>query len=221
MKPSADKIFATGLLASLLMLSTSIGFAQEGTHTGFYLSMQLGPAFGYINGSNNVVDSFTITGKSLAFDIKVGTALQENLILFGALGYKWIDAPTIDGVFLDEELDKYTFNSDHSMTEFYIGGGSTYYLKHNFFLSGTLGGGTFQFSEASSLLYKTNWGLSYQLMAGKEWWISSRWSMGLALEYGSTRTQYTKESYEETWQSHNRFSIRLTATLNGSKKRST
>lgn len=209
----------TGLLSLLMVISTTAGFAQERTHTGFYLSMQAGPAFGYINANDNQGNSFKVTGTAMAFDILIGGAVQENLILYGAVGYKSIYGPTIDGFFSGQEIDDFKFSNDYSIDEFLLGGGSTYYLKNNFFVSGTLGMGYFSFiDDVNRTTTDTNYGFSYQLKAGKEWWISPRWALGAALEYGGTRTTDSSMNYEETWQSH-RYSVRFTATMNGRKAR--
>jgi hypothetical protein len=208
----------TGLLSLLMVISTTVGFAQERTHTGFYLSMQAGPAFGYINGNDNQDNSFKVTGTAMAFDILIGGAVQENLILYGVIGLKSIYGPSIDGFFFGQELDG-TLNDNYSFDEYLFGGGSTYYLKNNFFVSGTLGMGYFSFmDEVNRTTTDTNYGFSYQIKAGKEWWISSRWALGAALEYGGTRTKDSSMNYEETWQSH-RYSVRFTATMNGRKVR--
>jgi hypothetical protein len=217
MKTSVNKIYTTGLLASLMILSTSIGFAQERTHTGLYLSMQAGPAFGYINANDNIGDSFKVTGTAIGFDFQIGGAIKENVILYGTGGIKSINGPTIDGQFQGIPIDKFKFSSDYSIHEFMFGAGSTYYLQQNFFFSGSVGMGYFSFEDASTKTRTdTSYGFSYQLKAGKEWWISPRWALGAALEYGGTRTNDSSMNYEETWQSH-RYSVRFTATMTGRK----
>jgi hypothetical protein len=183
-------------------------FAQGSTHKGFYLSMQAGPAWGYINGNTNQQMSIKVEGTGIGFDLQIGGAIQENLILHGVIGIKSIYGPKINDIKISQ---------DYSFDEFIMGVGSTYYLKHNFFLTGNVGLGNFSFSdESTNTSYDTDNGFSYQLKAGKEWWIASRWGLGAALEYGGTRTKDSMNGYEETLQSH-RYTIRFTATLNGKK----
>jgi opacity protein-like surface antigen len=183
--------------------------AQERTHKGFYLSMQAGPAFGYINGNSNNQTSIEVSGTGVGFDLQIGGALKENLILHGTLGIKSIYGPNINDV---------SISKDYSFDEFMMGIGTTYYMAKNFFLTGNIGIGNFSFAdESTNTTYDTGEGFSYQLKAGKEWWISPRWALGAAVEYSGTRTDDTMNNgYEESWQSH-RFSVRFTATLNGKK----
>lgn len=196
------------VIAIVALANPLSAFAQGRTHTGFYLSMQAGPAWGYINGNNNMQNSIKVTGPAVAFDLQIGGTIQENLILHGVIGIKSIYGP---------EINTITVSKDYSFDEFIMGVGSTYYLNHNFFFTGNIGLGNFSFSdESTNTSYDTGTGFSYQLKAGKEWWIAARWGLGVAFEYGGTRTKDTKNGYEESFQSH-RYSLRFTATLNGRK----
>lgn len=196
------------LLSLILIACNFSSFAQGRTHNGFYLSMQAGPAWGHINGNNNMQTSIKVEGTAVGFDLQIGGAIKENLILHGNIGIKSIYGPEINNIKVSQ---------DYSFDEFMMGAGTTYYLVNNFFVTGNVGFGSFSFAdESTNTSYDTNNGFSYQLKAGKEWWISSRWALGAALEYGGTRTKDSSDNYEETFQSH-RYSIRFTATLNGKK----
>ncbi len=201
------------LATMLFMLGiTFTVYSQEKKHEGFYLSLQVGPAMGYINGNLANTASMEVSGTGYAMDILLGGAIKENLILHGILGFKSIPGPEIkfDG-------QSTTLSNDYSFNELIIGGGSTYYFQKNFFVTGNIGVGNFSFSsESENMTVETSNGFSYQLKAGKEWWIASRWALGAALEYGGTRTKDEMDGSEETWQSH-RYGIRVTATLNGKK----
>jgi hypothetical protein len=202
------------LIAFILISPTSL-FSQGRTHQRFYLSIQPGPALGYINGNNNQQTSLKVEGTGIGLDFQIGGAIKENLILYGVLGLKSIYGPTI--TIGGQSNTKATVSDQYSFDEFIFGVGSTYYLKNNFFFSGNIGMGNFSFSdEASNTTVDTGNGFSFQVKAGHEWWISPRWALGVALEYGGTRATDKMDNYEETWQSH-RYSIRLTATLNGYK----
>ena len=210
MKTSAHITKAKGLLTLIMMLAAVICFAQERTHQGFYLSMQAGPAYGYANANTNIGYGLRVSGSAYAFDFQIGGAIRENTILHGNLGVKSIDNPTI-------EMGGYSAKTTMDFDEIMIGAGVTQYLKHNFFVTAVLGTGNFSlYDETENTTTETNNGFSYQLKAGKEWWISSRWALGATLEYGGTRTKDTSGDYEETWQSH-RYGIRFTATRNGRK----
>lgn len=201
----------TSLVTMLVFLLFITGIAQDKTHTGFYLSMQTGPVFGYVNGNTNIDYSLKVTGPAFGFDIQIGGAIRENTILHGNIGFKSIYRPEV-------EIQGMTGRLDKTFDETMIGIGATQYFNQNFFVTAVLGLGNFSlYDDVENSTVSTEDGFSYQLKAGKEWWISSRWALGAALEYGGTRTKDTSGSYEETWQSH-RFSIRFTATLNGRKQ---
>lgn len=197
----------------LLLLWIPISLYSQGReHEGFYLSMQAGPAMGYINGNSNQQIGMKVEGTGIGFDILLGGVVKENLILHGVLGLKSIYGPQIK---MDGQTT--TLNKDYSFNEALIGGGATYYLKSNFFFTANIGLGNFSLDdESTNMSVNSGNGFSYQLKAGREWWISPRWALGAALEYGGTRTKDEMDGIEETWQSH-RYSVRLTATLNGKK----
>jgi len=206
------------LLFLLILNNTTPCNAQEKTHTGFYLSMQTGPAFGYINGKGEYGDgnqdfSLRVSGTGFGLDFQIGGAIKENIILHGTIGFKTIFGPEIDYGTTHVKISQ-----DYSFDELMIVGiGTTYYMQKNFFLTGNLGIGQFSLSdESSNTTVDTGSGFSYQLKAGKEWWVSSRWALGAAIEYGGTYTKDTMSDYEERWQSH-RYSVRFTATMNGRK----
>ena len=70
-----------------------------------------------------------------------------------------------------------------------IGGGITYYIMpSNIFLQGSLGIGNFNLIDNDKKTsVSTDRGFSMQLKVGKEWWISKRWRLGVALTYGKTK----------------------------------
>ena len=201
------------LLFLVLLFSTSTIQAQDRTHNGFYLSMQTGPAFGYINGNSNQSSSYTVSGTGFAFDIQIGGAIKENLILHGTIVFKSIFGPEFD-----DGVNKVTISKDYSFDELMMGIGTTRYLRNNFFITANIGLGQFSLADdTNNTTIDTDYGFSYQLKIGKEWWISNRWGLGAAFEYGGTRTKDTMGDYQETWQSH-RFGIKFTATLNNKKE---
>lgn len=180
-------------------------FAQERTHKGFYLSMALGPAFGTIDAETSL-GNLDISGTGIGFDMQIGAALRENLILHGTIGLKSIYGPAINDV---------EINDEYSIDEFIMGIGMTHYFSNNFFITGNVGAGNFSFSDDNTSI-STDDGFSFQLKAGKEWWVSARWGLGVVLEYGTTSLTDTSGGEHDKWNS-NRFSVRFIATLNGKK----
>ena len=200
------------MVTSVLLLTVTLtGYSQDREHEGFYLSMQMGPAMGYINGNSNQ-SSLQVDGTGIGFDVQIGGIIRKNQTLHGVIGVKSIAGPEITSNGQSGSLSQ-----DYSFDEIMIGGGTTYYFQKNFFITGNIGMGNFSFTDmASNTSADTDYGFSFQLKAGKEWWISSRWGLGAVLEYGGTRSKDEMNDYRETWQSH-RYSIRFTATFNGKK----
>lgn len=197
----------------LLLLWIPISMYSQGReHEGFYLSMQAGSAMGYINGNSNQQSSMEVNGTGIAFDFQIGGIIRENQTLHGVIGIKSISGPEIS-----MNGQSGSLSQDFSFDEIIIGGGTTYYFKNNFFVTGNIGMGNFSFTDMNdNTSVATDYGFTFQLKAGKEWWISPRWGLGALLEYGGTRSKDQLNDYKETWQSH-RYSVRLTATLNGKK----
>jgi hypothetical protein len=191
----------------LLVLTCSTVYAQERTHTGFYLSMSLGPAFGGIDAKSSNGENLSISGTGAGFDLQIGGAVKENLILHAVIGAKSIVGPSINGTSLDD---------DYSISETIFGGGVTYYLANNIFFTGNLGSGSFSFDSDDTSLSTDN-GFSFQLKTGKEWWVSSRWGLGVVLEYGATSLTDKYSGGSDKWTS-SRYSIRFIATLNGKRR---
>jgi hypothetical protein len=66
----------------------------------------------------------------------------------------------------------------------------------------------------NDISFSTDRGFSMQLKAGKEWWISKRWGLGVALTYGKTKLTNTPGGGVEELMNSNNFGILFNATLN-------
>ncbi|HLT33572.1 hypothetical protein G5B00_09510 [Parapedobacter sp. SGR-10] len=96
-----------------------------------------------------------------------------------------------------------------------FGGGVTYYTPSNLFVSGSLGLGNFSIlNQENNYSASTEHGLSFQLKAGKEWWISRRWGLGAAITYGKTSVDSKPSNDLREILNSNRFGILFSATLN-------
>jgi hypothetical protein len=180
---------------------------QSRIHEGFYLMIGLGPEFGNIKAYDNLGNRLEFEGTAYALDFQIGGVIAKNLILHATVHMKSIFGPAINN-------QKY--NDDYSIDEFMMGAGVTYYVKNNYFLTGSIGSGNFSFvDENLNYTLDTDEGFSFQLKAGREWWISTRWALGFALEYGGTsiRDHYANGT-QENWNSY-RYGFRITGTLNG------
>lgn len=186
-------------------------------HHGFYLSMAIGPASGDVNGSAGTTDIYKVKGIAPGLDIQIGGTIAENMVLHGSIQVKTIIGPKINDVKL---------NSRYSFDENFVGAGITKYTTNNFFATANVGAAYYSFSlENGSLLVtnksSTNPGFSFNIKAGKEWFVSPKWGLGGALFFShsavtSSNGGVAGPSGKEKWSS-SRFGIYFQATLN--KKR--
>jgi hypothetical protein len=174
------------------------GFHQ---HKGFYLSMSLGPNFASISDKVAGNYDYVFSGTGAQFDLKIGGAISENLILHATIISNSLTGPNIKS---DGESRKTSNNL--TMGEAMFGAGITYYvMPSNILLSGSLGLGNFTvLDNDQKKSVSSDRGFSMQLKAGKEWWVSKRWGLGVALTYGSTNlTNSPGGSVKELMNSNN------------------
>lgn len=204
------------LLCSLTRLNAQNGYHE---HDGFYLSMSLGPVFGPIH------DDVTGAGAPFAaeyngtggqFDLKLGGALNKNLILHGTFINDYLTGPVQTITQMGNVLE--TKHSDNfSIGETMLGAGVTYYaLPSNVFFSSSLGLGFFSIesTEDEEVSYSTRNGLAMQLKFGKEWWISKNWGFGVGFTYQKTNVTDTPNNSIEERLNSNRFGILFNTTFN-------
>lgn len=182
------------------------------THDGFYLSMSLGPVFGTITDDMRGAYKMDMSGTGGQFDLKIGGAIQENLILHATLISNGLSGPTIKVSGGDPMKASDNMNVGEAM----IGGGLTYYLMpQNIFFSGSVGIGNFSiYDSKSDNNVSTQHGFSMQLKVGKEWWISKNWGFGVGLTYGKTALTNNPGGGVEERMNSNRFGILFNTTFN-------
>jgi hypothetical protein len=205
------------LLTIVLMLVCSTMMAQSDhepgyqTHDRFFLSMSLGPAWMSINDdiTNGPYNNMKMTGVGGIIDFKVGYALNESFILHG-------DVISVSSGKVDIVADGTTLGTiegDNSVGMIMFGGGVTnYFMPNNFFVSGTAGIGSFNITTGESTS-STERGLGLLLKAGKEWWISSRWGMGVSATFNYTHVNNEADGMQEAL-SGIAFGVSLNATFN-------
>lgn len=180
-------------------------------HTGFYLSMSVGPNFASINSEVPGYYDLTFKGTGAQFDVKIGGAVKENLILHATLTSSAMSGPKITSDGISEKT-----SNDISLGEAMFGAGLTYYIMpSNFFLSGSVGLGNFTLIEGNNAnSISTDRGFSMQLKIGKEWWVSKRWGLGIAMTYGTTNLTNSPGGGMEERMSSDNVGILFNATLN-------
>ncbi len=98
------------------------------------------------------------------------------------------------------------------------GGGLTYYtLPVNAYLTAAVGAATFTIeggrSGGGTVSVSTRSGLSLQFAAGKEWWVSKEWGLGVALQYILSRLPDKGAGSDITWKASS-FGLLFSATFN-------
>ena len=106
------------------------------------------------------------------------------------------------------------YRDDISVNELMFGAGVTYYyMPVNLFASASAGIGRFTISNNDNdTRTKTQSGFSFQLIVGKEWWVSNKWGLGAGISYSKTHLTNNVGTSVEILDS-NRFSIILSATF--------
>ncbi|HVN58132.1 MAG TPA: hypothetical protein VMT63_07540 [Bacteroidales bacterium] len=181
-------------------------------HQGIFLSMSLGPVFGKISDATSSYD-MTFSGPGAKFDVKLGGVIGKNLILHATLLSEIIAGPKI--AISNGTSGK--ANDNLNIGESMLGGGVTYYLApSNIFFSGSVGLGGYSIIDNTNKAnnVSTQQGFSCQLKAGKEWWISPRWAIGIAFTYSKTKLTNEPGGGVSEKLNSNRFGILLNATLN-------
>ncbi|NRF40663.1 outer membrane beta-barrel protein [Pedobacter foliorum] len=201
------------ILLCLGIVLGTVAHAQKGPreHKGFYLSMGLGPVFGPIN-VNTTVAKYDMSGTGALFDLKIGGAIQENLILHATLLTSGLNGPKITGITGESAKASDKVN----VSEFLLGGGVTYYfMPVNVFVSGSAGLGKFSIDNRDmDYTASTENGFGFQIKVGKEWWVSKKWGLGVAATYGKTSVDSQPSPDLREKLNSNRFGIMFSATLN-------
>jgi hypothetical protein len=174
--------------------------------------MSIGPNFPTITSEVKGDSKYTFTGTGALFDIKIGGALQENLLLHATLLSSSLVGPKVTSGSISQNAP-----NNLSIGESMLGGGITYYIMpQNIFLSGSVGFGGYTLIDNtnSNNSVSTDKGFSMQIKAGKEWWVSKKWGLGIAVTYGKTKLTNSPGGGVEEFMDSNNFGVLFNATLN-------
>ncbi len=201
------------ILIFILSLSVFTSSAQDGfhQHDGFYLAMATGPVFGSIH-DNVGSETITFRGTAGMFDLKLGGAIKENIILHAAMISTTLSGPRVKVTGKSEEKAPNTLTIGEAM---YGAGLTYYYLPFNCFAQGTFGIGNFTLIDSkNNLSYSTTRGFAMQLKVGKEWWVGKNWGLGVGISYGKTSLTDRPSSNVVEKLNSNRLGIVFNATFN-------
>ncbi|HVV52961.1 MAG TPA: hypothetical protein VHO06_25090, partial [Polyangia bacterium] len=147
------------------------------THDGFYTRIHLGIAATSFS-STQAGTKTTYAGGGSSAGIAIGGVVARNLILYGAAFGTSTSDPSkqVAGNDVAGDLGNIGVGA--------IGPGIAYYFEHlNLYLSATFGlAGFTAANNAGERLNSSGSGTAFELMVGKEWWVSRDWGLGIAGE---------------------------------------
>lgn len=159
-------------LLALSALSISAGGLSE-THDGFMFRYTLGLS----NLSNTLTDGtneLNMNGMGASNSLIFGGSLNPNLVLGFELNATKVEGPTFESGGKSQTIKNST------LTNFNFGPAISYYFPNNIYAGLGLGAAQFQ-SSNSDLDVKgaSDIGFGVTVNAGKEWWVSENWGLGL------------------------------------------
>jgi hypothetical protein len=163
------------------------------SHDGFYLRFIAGPGYTTMSSGENT-SKLKINGGGAGVSIAAGAAIAENLVLFGELISNRAVSP-------DVSIGAGTGTlKDASAGLIGIGAGVAYYIMPaNVYLSGAVITTKLTLDDKDGkTLNETQYGPGLDLTAGKEWWVSANWGLGVAAQL-AVATMKDKGSGAPTW----------------------
>ncbi|MEL6178541.1 MAG: hypothetical protein AAFS10_06285 [Myxococcota bacterium] len=146
-------------------------------HDGFFLRLSFGPGWSRATADPELPNQpkLTLTGIHTAGDVAIGGALVEDVVLHATYAWARAREPTLEagGQEIASIGERFLFNC--------LGLGTTLYLPLNIYLSGSFGWGMIDIATNEPVEYTVyNLGTSFVLQAGKEWWLTDQWGVGVA-----------------------------------------
>lgn len=169
----------TALAAALLVVAPALAARadagdDDAHHRGFFLRMHLGG--GYLNSSaTDAGTALRVKGGAGSFSVAVGGAVARDLHLYGELMDSVASSPTysVNGT------SAVGTNTSYGLVG--LGPGVNYYfMPVNIYLSGSLLLARLAADNGNGSTGNSDWGLAGKFQAGKEWWVSENWGLGIA-----------------------------------------
>jgi len=207
------------LLAAPVLATTAVATAQPGpppppgnysapaehAHEGVYFRVHLGPGYTSFTDENDII---TVSGAGGAFGLALGWAVTPNIIVYGEVFDDLAIDPTLT------YMGSTATSNNISAGAIGLGAGVAYYfMPVNAYVSATLAMAqlSIQDTDTNEQLGETDFGPGVSLMAGKEWWVTQNWGLGVAGQVfiGSEPEKNADFSYRTT-----AFAVVLTASYN-------
>lgn len=178
-------------------------------HDGFYLRMRLG--FGHVGLTSEVAGAETsVTGTGGTSGVALGLTFGGSFVLYAEALNNFNVDPTVKVG--PSQID----TNNVTAGVFGLGPGVAYYfMPANFYVSGTLVFGNVSVTVDDMEVGETKWGPGLSFMAGKEWWVSDNWGLGVAGQffYGSYEDKAPIGGSTPTWKA-TAFTVVFSATFN-------
>lgn len=150
-----------GLVMGALLCATLAN--AENSRTGFFLSAGAGTDGGKVSAYGD--NGYRIRG-------------FQDAVLNGKIGYSPFSNLTVYGI---GSLAAYvTTEDDDAHSRLYLGGGASFWLPRDFFVSGSVGTVKFRADEKS---LENDFGFGFRLSAGKDWRIFPWGALGIEAFY--------------------------------------
>jgi hypothetical protein len=182
------------------------------THDGVYVRLHLGGGFTSMKANSGGAD-LKISGDSVSIGIAVGGALTENLVLYGTFTGTTISNPNFSSA--GTTVIAAGVSTAGSVG---FGVGLAYYLEPtNVYFAGSLLANQLELDDADgNKVRETEFGVGFEGLIGKEWWVSDNWGLGVAGQFVFASMK-DKDSLgtgnPPTWTS-TAFSLLFSATFN-------
>ena len=150
-----------GLVMGALLCATLAN--AEDSRTGIFLSAGVGTDGGKVSAYGD--NGYRIEG-------------VQDVVLNGKIGYSPISNLTVYGI---GSLAAYvTTEDDDAHSRLYLGGGASFWLPKDFFVSGSVGTVSFHADEKS---LDDDFGFGFRVSAGKDWRVFSWGALGVEAFY--------------------------------------
>jgi len=173
--------------------------AEPRSHDGGFF-LRLGGGGGPAQTTNSGID---LSGVGSDFTVAIGVVARPNFAVHANL-FGWMIADP------DVEFEGATGEIDTDLDLSVLGGGFTYWFGNsNVYVSPAVGVATVS-ASGQDLDGESDSGVALDVMAGKEWWLSNRWGLGVAAGGGYHNVPDGDGGEFSGWNG----ALRLSATFN-------
>ncbi len=195
---------------SLLVFCVSPAISGERDHEGgFFLRLAAGAGPAGTKFSNDTGDSVDLSGLGVDVEIAIGGVITPNLALHGTLWGWTIAEPDAEVVLGGGIPVTGKLRGDLRINA--VGIGLTYYfMPINLYLTGSVGFGSLTI-DLETVSGESDTGVIVEAAVGKEWFVSNRWGLGVAV--GVTVHSMPDAIASEKWSGIS-IPVRFSATFN-------